>query len=294
MSVHEHIDDRDWRYLSLITARRNQVDEVKIANQLGFTSPVELYRQISHDGHPICPECGQTYVPSNHCVSFKGRDRNAKSFGEPVKLPPAENAARLFKHALDHLYKELDTLSGREDFLQSKRFVGTRSVEGKRIALGAWQSPAEPLTTLIAVYALLEGSADTVGISWLLGQLHPSEQWEVFESTKKGRLTKKVPNPNEVDMQRLDQAIKDLRLAGEHVAQIVYGKRVGPGPSTVVVSPRHQAAAPFVQGLHGQGMTAEQIAEEDNRRYRFGLFEEPFTEEEVRQIAERVSLPPTE
>jgi hypothetical protein len=294
MSVQQNIDERDQRYLRLISARHRQVDDVKTANQLGFTSPVELYRQISYDGHPICPECGQTYVPPNHCVSFKGRDRNAKSFGESVKLPPAENAAGLFKHALDHLYKELDTLRGREDFLQSKRFVGTRSVEGKRIALGAWQSPAEPLTMLIAVYALLEGSAYTVGTSWLLGQLHPSEQWEVFESTKKGRLKKKVPNPNEVDMQRLDQAIKDLRLAGAHVAQIAYGKRVGPGPSTVVVSPRHQAAAPFVQDLHGQGMTAEQIAEEVNRLYRFGLVEEPFTEEEVRQIAERVSLPPTE
>ena len=294
MSIHHNTDDRDWRYLNLITARRNQVNDVKTANQLGFTSPVDLYRQISHDGHPICPECGQTYVPSNHCVSFKGRARNAKSFGESVRLPPAENAVGLFKHALDHLYKELDTLSGREDFLQNKRFVGTRSVEGKRMALGAWQSPAEPLTTLIAVYALMEGSAYTVRISWLLGQLHPSEQWEVSEPTARGRLTKKVPDPNEVDMQRLDQAIKDLRLAGAHVAQIVYGKRVGPGPSTVVVSPRHQAASPFVQDLHGQGMTAEQIAEEVNRLYRFGLFEEPFTEEEVRQIAERVSLPPAE
>ena len=294
MSVPQNIDDRDFRYLSLIAARRIKVEDVKTAKELGFASPVELYRQINHDGHPICPECGQTYVPSNHCVSFKGRDRAAKSFGESVKLPPAENAAGLFQHALDHLYKELGTLSGREDFLQSNRFVGRRSIEGKWMALGAWQSPAEPLTTLIAVYALLEGRAHTVGMSWLLGQLHPSDQWEVSEPTARGRLTKKVPDPNEVDMQRLDQAIKDLRRAGAHVAQIVYGKRVGPGPSTGVVSPRHQAAAPFVQDLHGQGMTVEQIAEEVNRLYRFGLFEEPFTEEEVRQIAERIVLPPTE
>jgi hypothetical protein len=267
---------------------------VKTANQLGFTSPVDLYRQISHDGQPICPECGQTYVPSNHCVSFKGRDRNAKSFGESVKLPPAENAAGLFKHALDHLYKELDTLGGCEDFLQSKRFVSTRSVEGKRMALGAWQSPAEPLTTLIAVYTLLEGSAYTVRISWLLGQhilrsngKFQSQQQEVDSRRKSLTQTRWICS---VWTRRLRICAWRARMWRRSCT----GSVSGPGPSTVVVAPRHQAAAPFVQDLHGQGMAAEQIAEEVNRLYRFGLFEEPFTEEEVRQIAKRVSLPPTE
>jgi hypothetical protein len=288
-SVHKNPDPRDYRYLQLVTGRLEGVGDARTAQVLGFDSARELYKQIFDDGHPMCPVCGEAYVPApaKHCTSFEGRERRPKSWDDATKLPPAEDAAELLRKPLTKLLEELDKLRGREEHLQNKRFVGVRRDGERRMMLGASSSPPEPLTTLIAVFALVEGSRSM--FLWrFLGKLHPSKP--VTHDT--GRLRIRRPDADQVDLRKLDLKIRELRLAAEQVARIVRGGEVKQGPGSGELPAREHSVLDAVKAWHGDGDSDEEIARLINAVYRFKDLEKPFTVEEVRRIRESGASPP--
>jgi hypothetical protein len=287
LSIPREPDIRDLRYLQLVSFRKAGQNEGNIARSLGFDSTRDLYRQLRYDGFPICPDCGATFVDERHCEApKKHRERRAKTVGEAIPLPPAEGAIDLFKSTLQALDRELESLRGRREYLQSERFVGVDGEDGNKRAHGARQSPPEPLTTLIAVHALRSDRANSPLMWMLLDKLHPSEQIEVREQSRSGSLTTFQPDPKEVDMDRLGQAMRELRKKAADVAKLVRGGMIRKGPPTEEIPPRLHAVIDLVKQRAREGSSDEQIREEIDGRFDRGPLEreEDFTEEEVRWL----------
>jgi hypothetical protein len=177
----------------------------------------------------LLPTGGEkTSLPGN-APKKKGK-RKAKKFGKKTPLPAAERAINQFRRTLGLLTKNLEQLRGRDEYLQSGRFGGKIDRDGKRLVLGAWPAPLEPLTTLIAIEALVFGHARSPAITWLLGALHPSELIEVREETDWGTFTRREPDPEKVNMKQLDEAIQELRKrAGDVAALVRGGEELSPG-----------------------------------------------------------------
>ncbi len=198
----------------------------------------------------------------------------------------------LFKDTLEQLIEKLEDLRGREEYLQSGRFVGSRRQGSIREALGARQYPPEPLTTLIGVYALFEQTEQGSGMWWLLGKLHWSGLREVREKTSLGTFVSRQPDPDKVDMTKLKARMKELRKSARQVAQIVRGKELSDGAPAGELLPRHHAVLEAVTAWSRDGDSDEEIAREINSWYGFGLLEDEFTAEEVRGIRKRGATPP--
>jgi hypothetical protein len=200
-----------------------------------------------------------------------------------VKLPPAENAIGLLRNVLDRLYKELEALRGREEYLRGKNFEGVRRDGEERIALGVSTHPPEPLTTLIAVCALVGGRTDSPRMHKLLEKLHPSMPVEIREPmlSREAEFRSRRPDPVAVDMARLDKAIQGLRLQAAHLATIVRGGRVGAGAPQPEIATRYHAVAERVASLHKQGLPAAEIAQDINSCYEGEWFEKSFTDDEI-------------
>jgi hypothetical protein len=68
-------DERDLRYLELVTGRlHNRGEEDRAADAIG-KSPAELYRQLTNDGFPVCGVRGATHVDRWH----RGRKKDEKA-----------------------------------------------------------------------------------------------------------------------------------------------------------------------------------------------------------------------
>ena len=263
----------------------------------GNNSPRYLYERIKEDGHPICPVCGTTYVDENHCKSSSGtrkkpRRRKAKKFGPVTPLPSPERAIARFKATLERLIKELDTLRGRDEYLQSGRFTAVSEKDGEKKVWGAGQAPPEPLTTLIAIDALVAGYAGNPRITQLIDALHPSELIEEHSPFRGGILTERNPDPQKVNLRDLDVRIKELRKCAEDVAKLIRGlEEIGPGRRTDEIPPRDIAVIDLVERRAKEGYSDEQIREEVNRRYDRGplgalSLHKDFTLEDIRELRE--------
>jgi hypothetical protein len=202
--------------------------------------------------------------------------------GDAVSLPPAEEASVLFKYDVALLRKEIEKLTGREEFLQDGRFTGTRpemfrkyvwrredfitgegeekgketweklckeygkdpadeQIEGDpvfHLALGALQAPAEPLTTLIAVSALIERRVGTTHMQKLIKRLHP--------------------DPEDLNVERLQKTIEELVTKAAHTATLVRGGKVGAGRPHPI-QPHEQAAAALINVLQREGWSEDRI-----------------------------------
>jgi len=150
----------------------------------------------------VCSWCGFTPTTDpQHCKEPEGKLRKPPRQKEQVvELPPAYDAAPLFKDAHKALMREIEELRDRREVMQGELFTGIAnkeyrgwwsyrredfpdtgeweefcrecgedpaseeiSVPAGRIptSLGALQAPTEPLTTLIAAYRLIKGSKRT-------------------------------------------------------------------------------------------------------------------------------------
>jgi hypothetical protein len=189
MSIQNTLDARDDRYLKLVLGRMyGQTDDEIVQPLEDFDSPQDLYQRISEDGHPICPRCGTTYVDETHCEAQTGKRGQKKStpprlrnVGPRKDLPPAGNAAELFKERLEALLKIVELLQHVDESLYGKYF-GRTYVETASVLRGSsWTddevvslpdtvalTPSEIEATLIGVYALAGGQMDL-----LLEALHP-------------------------------------------------------------------------------------------------------------------------
>lgn len=220
--------------------------------------------------------------------------RKARKFGKKEPLPSAEGAINIFKGTLEMLIRDLDRLRGWEEYLQSERFVAVSEKDGEKLVSGARQEPPEPLTTFIAIEALVGGvHAWTPEMARLLDVLHPSEPVETRETFKGRTYTLREPDPGQVDMERLDQALRALRKKAGDVAKLVRGKGFRPGSSTGEVSAREHSVIDLVKQRAAEGVLDERILEEVNSSFRWeelfwGLIspQPDFTLKQIRYLRE--------
>jgi hypothetical protein len=178
-----------------------------------------------------------------------------------VELPAAAQAKELLREPAEGLATAVDQLDDRVEYLQAGRFVASYVTEteqwtsnppvltigpGKRYTFrGARTSPPEPLTTLIAAYALLG-----YPLKPLVAALHP--------------------DPASVDLKDLDDRVNGsddgLRAVAGLVAKQVRGGRVGrQGRGPREVSPSEHALASWIQGWSAEGASDETIQKKFER-----------------------------
>jgi len=273
-SIPESPNNKVTRYFLFYRLRNEEKSEEYILSKLKAESAAQLYQQLRQDGFPVCKTCGDYSVDGEHCAEVDGkRRRRARTTGEVTELPPASEAAGLFRSAIERLLHETDELSHLNEILQGERFVGVisepwveayyfnRKMKGlsdneweqlcKELGedptqeefevqtvtgmtpLGASQTPTEPLTTLIAVYALIGRFIEPDDIEALVEKLHA--------------------DPQSVDKKRLRQALRDLRARAGDVAKLVRGGKIRRGPTTEELSLRHAQAAFWIWVYRQQG-----------------------------------------
>jgi hypothetical protein len=232
VGIQKSPDERDLRYFKLITGRLEKIEDEDIAEALGFGSPTALYQQIRADGHSICPICGTTYVEDEHCKQTE-KKRSGSAKGEQIELPPAKEAAPLFRGALDKLLEAVEFLQSdyesdsssryTKEYLQGKLFFQyTREdihwapdLGGRTWRSSARRLPGNWLTELIAAYLLVGGDPEPL--------------------TKKLHL-----NPDSLNREKLRKHIEGHRTptgrkpgllgSAEDVAILIRGGILDPGP----------------------------------------------------------------
>jgi hypothetical protein len=263
-------DERALRYVKLCVFRQQGAEEDWIAKELGPGTPEALYKQLSHDGFPVCTVCGETPAQPDHCK----RKRKARKSTEEAQLPSPESAASYFRVALAWLEEDIASLPLFEERLQGERFVGmfdepeeelllyrrmfykfdweqmcsnygydsapnTLLVEGTGTTqpCGANRTPARPLVRLIAAYALVNES-----LKPLLDTLHP--------------------NPTSIVENKLSEKVDQLELVAGQVATLVRGGTLRRGPSTEGVSREEQGIAWSISQRREEGASDEKILQE--------------------------------
>lgn len=104
MSIQNDIDPRVQRLGLLAYYRRRSLPASEIARELGFYgSPRAMYGKMADEGNPICSWCGELYPGDDHDCKEQPKPREKQQRkaragkGEWTELPPAEDAAELFK-----------------------------------------------------------------------------------------------------------------------------------------------------------------------------------------------------
>lgn len=216
---------------------------------------------------------------------------------EVKELPAAYKAAPLFAGVLKHLMCEIGELRDRRESMHGELFVGMANKEYRghwvhrredypdhsewesfcrkhgvdpdaqkvrvRVGkiptpLGALQAPPEPLTTLIGVFGLAEGSKRTHATELKKNSEYSAWSVSLFYLVKALNL-----DPQSVDYEALDREQKNLRRAATNFAKVLRGSipiRTGPGPEEV--SPEDMSAVQLVQIRRQEGAAEEQIDQE--------------------------------
>jgi hypothetical protein len=281
-------EDAYWKVSAVCVLRGKGLSEDEVADKLEFSSVEDMYFRLRRWGLPgLVPLTEFKHVREGEAPKAKPK---AKAFGEKTPLPPSEGAIPQFRRTLGLLLKQLEKLRGfEEEYLQSKRFGGTSVRDGKKRAWGAVVTPPEPLTTFIAIEALVSRHASSPAITHLVGVLHPAGTVEVREPFRGGTLTTLKPAPG-VNIDHLSNQIKKLREHAAHVARLIRGwedtGRRPPGE----VSPREHSVLPLIKQRAGQGVSDEEILEEVNRRLDRGPLaalhpeRDDFTLDEIRHL----------
>ena len=129
------------------------------------------------------------------------------------------------------------------------------------LALGALQALAEPLSTLIGVSALIERRVERLHMQELIKRLHP--------------------NPEDLDVERLQKSIEELVTKAAHTATLVRGGKVGasrPHP----IQPHEQAAAALINVLQREGWSEDRITRTVNELH--APAGEEFSDEDINRL----------
>lgn len=136
MSEHEKLDERDLRYFKFAFGRAQGWADKRIIEELNdpdIDSPQALYRRLSQDDYPVCPECGMAPVQTKHCEPPRRRRNPGVGTGQRRELPSAARAAGLFQErleALQALLHNAENLEHRQEVYQDRRFPGADVYEG--------------------------------------------------------------------------------------------------------------------------------------------------------------------
>jgi hypothetical protein len=224
-------------------------------------------------------------------IGQEGKKRRARTKGVVQELPPAAAATNLFRDALHRFDEDISLLTHRRDYLQGGRFVAKHVLSGERgeawqthfrdgLPDEAWreyceayggdpsrdqfdvpvdsvkpagvsQAPPEPLTRLIAMYALSDFPMDL-----LLAKLHPNPEAVSPEFVR--QLERHTENEK-----------VGLEKAARTVARLVRGGAVKPGPPSGELSPTEEDAKAYIKERRGEGVADKQILEELRAGYGF-------------------------
>jgi hypothetical protein len=188
--------------------QKDGLSEEEIAAKLGFGSVDAMHIQMKHWGVPEWLAEGGSAEHNRTGARHNAEEpeRHARTAdGDAVELPQAYEAAPLFHQALKQLGWFVSDLQHRKEYLQDGRFVsheayqhwvhwperGIDEIASVSVPQGGHQSPAEPLTTLIAVYVL-----SRMPLEPLLEKLHP--------------------NPTAIDRDQLNKLIEGKKTANRH------------------------------------------------------------------------------
>lgn len=298
-SLPKHKQEEIYLQVAMVCACRKQglpLDEV--AHNAKFSSVEDMYFRLERWGLsgllPLREEAKKVESEAEELLSAANAGSlgkpKAMTFGKKVPLPPAEGAIPRFRGTLELLIKKLENLRGfEEEYLQSKRFGGRSERDGKKRAWGARRTPPEPLTTLIAIEALVSKHASCPAITHLIGVLHPAGTVEVRVPFRGGTLRTLKPAPG-VNINDLQKQIKKLREHAAHVARLIRGwENPGRRPPREV-SPREHSALPLIKQRAHEGVSDEEILEEVNRRLDRGPLaalhpeRDDFTLDEIRYL----------
>jgi hypothetical protein len=244
----------------LVSGRINGLSDEEIVQRVaGVASSQDLYKRIREDGHPICTKCGTTYADDTHCRTLDEtpakKGRRARGSAPATELPPADNAASLFREKLESLLQGVEDLKHRKEKLQGGRFVqsavyrdpdflsrGLVSDEqwqnvqellgldqaakehmyfgGATFNLGSGSStPQSPLPALIGAYLLAGGEVEP-----LVEALHPdpaSAEWSKINKRIEGRKGKDNLDGLKALAEQLATAIRGGALrSGSPVAEL--------------------------------------------------------------------------
>jgi hypothetical protein len=250
-----------------------------IAQQLDFEVPKSLYQRLSKDGYPVCPECGTAPVTGKHCEPHKRQRNPGAGTGQRQQLPPAAQAADLFRERLESLLREVDKLESQDEVLQDGRVAATgvysanaawvprtdNSEEWRALCerydqdpntdgfwttdvvlkapAGAARNPSESVIKLIGVYAMSGGDMEP-----LLYLLYPGEPSE--ETLKKIR--------NRVEGEKKLDKVDGLRTVAAQLATLVRGGTIEGAPPVPLTPEEHDAAC-FITQLREEGHSEDEI-----------------------------------
>jgi hypothetical protein len=295
-------DNRVLRYVRFCAGRTHDRTEDQIAHDLDFGSPVALYQQLSRDGFPVCPVCGETPAKTNHCTKKVQRQRRAKrGTGQALELPPAKRAEDLFRKAIKNMETGLLYLDSRREFYRDERFdtvsdypnaSATYAREGfppgeewdekwrelcikygQDPSVDSFYLPSAPITTS-------EGATQ-----------HPPEPltelialYVLAREPLDPLLEALHPEPSEADQERLHQAVEELWHKSGQLATLVRGGIIRRGPSTGDVLPREQTAARFISD-----QLSKQTPEAEIRKV---LRERGYSQQEIARLRNLKIEPP--
>jgi hypothetical protein len=293
-------DNWDQLYVELcmerVYAAAGDDPDTKVAHKHGFGTRQALYHRLRAEGIQLCEVCGTRTSDPSHCERrINKKSRRAKSTGEARELPPAADAAALFRNALGRLLSSVDWLSELKEQYRAGRFEasniyrdptrygrkGFSEEQWRKIcerygqdpekdsftvydetvvdSLGTTRSPRRVLAKLIGAYVIAGGSVEQ-----LLEKLHP--------------------RPAEVDRGKLKEKVQALELSAEHVATLVRGGSVNQGPPTEQLSPREQTAAWYIYSQQQAGVSDAEI--------RNVLLDKRFTKDEITRLRKLRLSPP--
>jgi hypothetical protein len=254
--------ERAIREATLVWHLRNneRASAEQIAKRLEYGSVEALRRQLKNWGLPdwVLGEESESRPAKKELP--KTLPQRLRDVGPRKDLPPAANAADLFKERLEALRESVELLEHINEGLYGKYFGRTNVERASVLYGGHWiddavislpgtvaQSPTEIEETLIGVYALAGGRMDL-----LLEKLHldPSsidtKTWEKIRQCVEGS--------------RADRDAKDgLKVLARQLATWVRGGEVGTGRPTGLPEMDHEVAS-ITTKYRKDGLTDEQIA----------------------------------
>jgi hypothetical protein len=190
----------------------------------------------------------------------KSLPQRLRDAGPRKDLPPAANAADLFKERLEVLRESVELLEHINEGLYGKYFGRTNVETASVLHAGHWtddavvslpgtvaRSPTEIEVTLIGVYALAGGRMDL-----LLEKLH------LDPSSVDAKTREKIRQC--IEGSRADRDAKDgLKVLARQLATWVRGGEVGTGRPSELPEMDH-AVASIITKYRKDGLTDEQIA----------------------------------
>jgi hypothetical protein len=273
-------DDRVLRYLKLCAERTHGIPEDQIAHDLDFGSPAALYRQLSQDGFPVCPVCGDTPVKPNHCRENQGRRRRRarRGTGQAIELPSAKRAEDLFRKAIRNAETDLLHLNLRREFYSDERFDAISDYPETSTTFARENlPPGEEGDEIWRKLCTRLGRDPSVGsfvltpvptITYLGATQSPPEPltqliaiYVIAGEPLDALLDALHPDPSGVDKERLHQAVDELWRKAGQLATLVRGGVIRRGPSTGEVSPYERSTAHYISHQLSKGIAKAQIRE---------------------------------